>query len=95
MFDLDFSLVATYHLCVADDLKLVQGGLFLKVKCTKRSVCFETEHRHGATLSELESEAEPLYEQVARVGNSKPHSLKERRSSHRYGWYREMSDFPK
>lgn len=57
-------------------------GVFLKVICTKRSMCFGAEHRRGATYSELESEAEPLYEtvyeQVGRVENSKPHSLKDR-----------------
>lgn len=57
--------VTTSFLCAADDLKLVWGvgvgvGGLLKVICTKRSMCFGTEHRRGATLSELESEAEFL-----------------------------------
>lgn len=52
-------------------LKLV-WGVFLKVICTKRSCVFGTEHRCGATLSELESEAEPLYETLdEQVGTGK------------------------
>lgn len=47
-------------------------------------MCFGTEHRRGATLSELESEAEPLYERVGRIENRKPHSLKDRRRSDCY-----------
>lgn len=48
-------------------------------------MCFGTEHRHGAILSELESEAEPLYEQENRMENGKPHSLKDRRRSDCFG----------
>lgn len=57
-------------------------------------MCFGTEHKRGATLSEIEFEAEPLYEtvyeQMAIVGKKNKKTvnltLKDRRRIHCYGW---------
>lgn len=60
-------------------------------------MCFGTEHKRGATLSEIEFEAEPLYEtvyeQMGMVGKKKQTvnlTLKDRREIHCCGWWREV-----
>lgn len=72
--------VVTQLLCAADELKLVADGVSKTFYLHLKKLCFGTEHRRGATLSEVESEAESLDEPVGSAEEEytktrKPHSL--------------------